>query len=149
VPLSDLQIQALARDAVQRAAAGDFAGAEPLLAQMAEARPNSGQVLNLLGQARLKLGRSGPGFGTELPAEERVYTEALTGETVYTYHARLDHLPDDTFFVEIAGPGFINLAPKPAAAPWALWHSSVWTLKSLVTLLCLSFIVSLPRAEKV
>jgi tetratricopeptide (TPR) repeat protein len=57
VPLSDLQIQALARDAVQRAAAGDFAGAEPLLAQMAEARPNSGQVLNLLGQARLKLGR--------------------------------------------------------------------------------------------
>ena len=55
--LSDLQIQALARDAVQRAAAGDFAGAEPLLAQMAEARPNSGQVLNLLGQARLKLGR--------------------------------------------------------------------------------------------
>jgi tetratricopeptide (TPR) repeat protein len=57
VPLSDLQIQALARDAVQRATAGDFAGAEPLLAQMAEARPNSGQVLNLLGQARLKLGR--------------------------------------------------------------------------------------------
>ena len=55
--LSDLQIQALARDAVQRAAAGDFAGAEPLLAQMAEARPNSGQVFNLLGQARLKLGR--------------------------------------------------------------------------------------------
>jgi tetratricopeptide (TPR) repeat protein len=57
VPLSDLQIQTLARDAVQRATAGDFAGAEPLLAQVAEARPNSGQALNLLGQARLKLGR--------------------------------------------------------------------------------------------
>ena len=57
MPLSDLQIQALARDAVQRAAGGDFAGAEPLLAQVAEARPNSGQALNLLGQARLKLGR--------------------------------------------------------------------------------------------
>ena len=57
MPLSDLQIQTLARDAVQRATAGDFAGAEPLLAQMAEARPNSGQALNLLGQARLKLGR--------------------------------------------------------------------------------------------
>lgn len=55
--LSDLQIQTLARDAVQRAAAGDFAGAEPLLAQVAEARPNSGQALHLLGQARLKLGR--------------------------------------------------------------------------------------------
>jgi tetratricopeptide (TPR) repeat protein len=57
VALSDLQIQALARDAVQRAAAGDFAGAEPLLAQVTEARPNSGQAFNLLGQARLKLGR--------------------------------------------------------------------------------------------
>ena len=55
--LTDLQIQTLARDAVQRAAAGDFAGAEPLLAQVTEARPNSGQAFNLLGQARLKLGR--------------------------------------------------------------------------------------------
>jgi tetratricopeptide (TPR) repeat protein len=57
VALSDLEIQTLARDAVQRATAGDFAGAEPLLARLADARPNSGQVLNLLGQARLKLGR--------------------------------------------------------------------------------------------
>ena len=55
--LSDLQIQTLARDAIQRAAAGDFAAAEPLLARVAEARPNSGQALHLLGQARLKLGR--------------------------------------------------------------------------------------------
>ncbi|MGD9878757.1 MAG: tetratricopeptide repeat protein [Reyranella sp.] len=55
--LSDLQIQTLTRDAVQRAAAGDFAGAEPLLAQVADARPNSGQALHILGQARLKLGR--------------------------------------------------------------------------------------------
>src|ERR671922_2562324 len=57
MPLSDPQIQSLARDAVQRAAAGDFAGAEPLLAQVVEARPNSGQALHLLGQIRLKLGR--------------------------------------------------------------------------------------------
>ncbi|MBL6613610.1 MAG: tetratricopeptide repeat protein [Reyranella sp.] len=57
MPLSDAQIQSLARDAVQRAAAGDFAGAEPLLARVADARPNSGQALHLLGQARLKLGR--------------------------------------------------------------------------------------------
>ena len=55
--LSDLQIQTIARDAIQRAAAGDFAAAEPLLAQVAEARPNSGQAQHLLGQARLKLGR--------------------------------------------------------------------------------------------
>jgi tetratricopeptide (TPR) repeat protein len=57
VPLSDAQIQALASDAIRRAASGDFAAAEPLLAQVAEARPNSGQALHLLGQARLKLGR--------------------------------------------------------------------------------------------
>lgn len=55
--LSDVQIQTLVRDAVQRAAAGDFAGAEPLLAQVAEARPNAGQAQHMLGQARLKLGR--------------------------------------------------------------------------------------------
>jgi len=57
VALSDFQLQAIARDAIQRAAAGDFAAAEPLLAQVAEARPNSGQAQHLLGQARLKLGR--------------------------------------------------------------------------------------------
>jgi len=57
VALSDAQIQALARDALQRAAAGDFISAEPVFAEIAEARPNSGQALHLLGQARLKLGR--------------------------------------------------------------------------------------------
>jgi tetratricopeptide (TPR) repeat protein len=57
VALTDPQIQSLAQDAMQRAAGGDFAGAELLLAQVAEARPNSGQVLHLLGHVRLKLGR--------------------------------------------------------------------------------------------
>jgi tetratricopeptide (TPR) repeat protein len=57
VALSDQQINSLARDAIERASAGDFAAAEPLLAQVADARPNSGQALHLLGQARLKLGR--------------------------------------------------------------------------------------------
>ena len=55
--LSDSQIQALGRDAIQRAAAGDFAAAEPLFARVVAERPNSGQALHLLGQARLKLGR--------------------------------------------------------------------------------------------
>ncbi len=55
--LSDQQIDSLARQAIQRAAAGDFTSAEALFAQVAEARPNSGQALHLLGQARLKLGR--------------------------------------------------------------------------------------------
>jgi hypothetical protein len=48
---------------------------------------------------RLRAGRAGGGFGLEVPAEERVYTEALSGETVYTYHARLGHLEPDTAFV--------------------------------------------------
>ena len=55
--LSDQKIQALGRDGLQRAARGDFAGAEALFAQVADARPNSGQLLHLLGQVRLKLGR--------------------------------------------------------------------------------------------
>ncbi|HSV66860.1 MAG TPA: metallophosphoesterase family protein [Mycobacteriales bacterium] len=41
---------------------------------------------------RLRLGRHGEGFGTEVDAEERVYVEALTGQTVWTYHATLDRL---------------------------------------------------------
>ena len=57
MPITDLQLQTLARDAMQRAAAGDYAGAEPLFAEVVAARPNSGQALHLLGQARLKLGR--------------------------------------------------------------------------------------------
>ena len=55
--LSDQQIDSLAGQAVQRAAAGDFASAEQLFARVVEARPNSGQALHLLGQVRLKLGR--------------------------------------------------------------------------------------------
>jgi tetratricopeptide (TPR) repeat protein len=57
VALSDTQIQALARDAMQRAASGDLVSAERMFTQLVDARPNSGQALHLLGQARLKLGR--------------------------------------------------------------------------------------------
>ncbi|MEV5750319.1 metallophosphoesterase family protein [Actinoallomurus sp. NPDC052308] len=44
----------------------------------------------------VRLGRRGHGLGSEIPAEERVYTEALTGETVFTYHAVLPRLAADT-----------------------------------------------------
>lgn len=57
MPLTDQQIQVLGRDAVQRAAAGDFAGAEAMFARLVDERPNSGQALHLLGQVRLRLGR--------------------------------------------------------------------------------------------
>jgi 3',5'-cyclic AMP phosphodiesterase CpdA len=45
---------------------------------------------------RLRVGLPGNGFGQEVPAQERVYTEALTGEVVWTYHASLAGLPPDT-----------------------------------------------------
>lgn len=57
MPLNDQQIQTLGRDALQRAAAGDFTSAEAMFARIVEARPNMGQALHLLGQLRLKLGR--------------------------------------------------------------------------------------------
>jgi hypothetical protein len=47
---------------------------------------------------RLRAGRADSGLGVEVPAQERVYTDALTGETVWTYHARLDGLEADTAF---------------------------------------------------
>lgn len=48
---------------------------------------------------RLRFGRAGMGLGSEVPAEERTYTEALTAETVWTYHATLSQLLPDTQYV--------------------------------------------------
>src|SRR5215469_16516955 len=45
---------------------------------------------------RLRLGKVDTGYGTEVQAEERLYTEALTGQTVFTYHALLNNLNPDT-----------------------------------------------------
>src|SRR5215472_12764080 len=47
----------------------------------------------------LRLGSASSGFGLSVPAEVRTYTEALTGETVWTYHAHLDNLQPDTQYV--------------------------------------------------
>jgi len=57
VVLSDAQVQSMARDAMQSAAAGDVATAEKLLTRVVAARPGFAQAQHLLGQARLKLGR--------------------------------------------------------------------------------------------
>jgi 3',5'-cyclic AMP phosphodiesterase CpdA len=45
---------------------------------------------------RLRASRAGDGPGVEVAAQERSYTDALTGETVRAYHARLDGLDADT-----------------------------------------------------
>ena len=55
---------------------------------------------------RLRLGGQGEGFGDTIDAEERTYTEALTGQTVYTYHARLRHLhPDEQYTYQVFHAG--------------------------------------------
>ncbi len=48
---------------------------------------------------RLRLGLASSDFGLQVPAEERTYTEALTGETAWTYHAHLHGLRPDTHYV--------------------------------------------------
>lgn len=48
---------------------------------------------------RLRLGLASSDFGWQVPAEERTYTEALTGGTVWTYHAHLHGLRPDTHYV--------------------------------------------------
>jgi len=60
---------------------------------------------------RLRLGRPGFGLGTEIPAQERTYTEALTGETVWTYHASADDLqPGAQYIYEVLHDGAAPVA---------------------------------------
>jgi len=55
---------------------------------------------------RLRLGTSSAGFGDVFDAEERVYTEALTGQTVYTYHVPIGRLhPDTAYAYEVLHSG--------------------------------------------
>src|SRR5258706_12473925 len=56
---------------------------------------------------RLRLGRTRGQPGTQVDADERAYTDALTGETAFTYHARI-------------GP----LNPGPQSPNAALHHAS-------------------------
>ena len=66
----------------------------------------------VVSRPRLRLGKAESGYGREVPAEERVYTEALTGQTVFTYHAHLEHLDPDTLYIYEAA----NDGGTPAAA---------------------------------
>lgn len=54
----------------------------------------------------------------EVPAEERSYTEALTGETVWTYHARLGFLqPDTQYLYEVVHDGVAKVPGTFRTAP--------------------------------
>lgn len=68
---------------------------------------------------RLRIGRAhGHDFGAELPAQERTYTEALTGETVFTYHAALDFLePDSQFAYQVVHDGAAPVSGTFRTAP--------------------------------
>src|SRR5690242_14798621 len=51
---------------------------------------------------RLRFGPAGGHAGSLTDAEERTYADALTGETVWTYHARIGSLePDTTYGYEV------------------------------------------------
>src|SRR2546422_3830429 len=66
----------------------------------------------------VRLGRPGHGLGSEVHAEERVYTEALTGETVFTYHAVLPRLSADTRYdYQVEHRGAAPLAGTFRTAP--------------------------------
>jgi hypothetical protein len=72
---------------------------------------------------RLRLGEPGTGPGLEVPARERTYTDVLTGETAYTYHAAVRGLAPGTAYVyeavhDGAAPagGTLRTAPRGRSA---------------------------------
>ena len=64
-------------------------------------------------------------LGAEVAASERGYTDALTGETVYTYHAQVDSLePDTSYAYEVVHdgappvPGTFRTGPRGRSSPF-------------------------------
>ena len=58
--------------------------------------PCPGRQPAAVARPRLRFGPFAEPRSFEVAASERGYTDALTGETVYTYHARIDSLEPDT-----------------------------------------------------
>src|SRR5262249_29907210 len=73
------------------------AGARP--APAAKQGAVSWLAATAVSRPRLRIGKMDSGYGQEVAAEERAYTEALSGQTVFTYHAHLDNLQPDTQYV--------------------------------------------------
>ena len=66
----------------------------------------------------LRLGQPGHGHGTEIPAEEHVYTDTLTGQTVFTYHAAASRLhPDHHYEYAVTHRGGSQLGGTFRTAP--------------------------------
>src|SRR5258708_7898108 len=74
---------------------------------------------------RLRLGRTCGQPGIQVDADERVYTDALTGETVFTYHARIGSLePGTQYAYEVLHdgsspvPGTFRTGPRGRSGPF-------------------------------
>lgn len=74
---------------------------------------------------RLRFGPASGQAGSQIEAEERGYTDALTGETVWTYHARIDSLdPGTQYAYQVLHdgsppmPGTFRTGPRGRSGPF-------------------------------
>jgi hypothetical protein len=66
----------------------------------------------------LRLGTPAGGFGHTVPAEPKLYTDAMTGQTVVTYHASLHGLhPDHEYVYEVLADGADPVGGRFRTAP--------------------------------
>jgi hypothetical protein len=66
----------------------------------------------------LRLGTRGGGFGRTVPADVKVYTDAMTGQTVTTYHASVHGLhPDHEYAYEVLADGADPVGGRFRTAP--------------------------------
>src|SRR5262245_23790719 len=67
---------------------------------------------------RVRLGTPAGGFGRVVAASAKTYTEGISGETVLTYHAHLDHLhPDHDYVYEVLADGAAPVTGTFRTAP--------------------------------
>lgn len=87
-------------------------------ADASESMVASWSSLERVRRPRLRLGTSDGGFGDTVPAHERAYVDALTGATVYTYHAPLKGLhADHAYNYEVFAAGAPAVAGQFRTAP--------------------------------
>ncbi|MGN6793858.1 MAG: purple acid phosphatase family protein [Streptosporangiaceae bacterium] len=82
-------------------------------------------VAATVARPRLRFGQAGGQPGSQVDADERCYTDALTRQTVWTYHVRLGSLePDTAYGYEVLHdgaapvPGTFRTAPEGRSRPF-------------------------------
>jgi hypothetical protein len=99
VPLATRQAPALVRQADSARAPGPEQVHVQFGADAASQVAVSWATAAAVSRPRLRLGLPSSDYGHQMAAEERTYTDAMTGETVWTYHAQLHRLQPDTQYV--------------------------------------------------